>query len=270
VRAVTSSHVTPSVHGRGSLATTTNARAQRSYGVPRRLFSVALLTAAVALSLTACQPAVRASVLHIGDSIMVQTADDVINTAAFRDFGYLDTFNAMGGIGACPEQQATTPEDGYYWPERIASIRTKLAPEMVVIQLGTNDRPHSACVADYGARAVDPLMEALPGVPVLWLDVREDLGAEATAINQQLHGATARWPNLEVLPYSAHFANQSEWVVGSHLTNKGQGEYARWLIAILDERVPEPSMTTPDNQFHCRKHDSEQQLGVVDLVNEAA
>ena len=182
--------------------------------------------------------------LHIGDSIMVQTADDVINTAAFRDFGYLDTFNAMGGVGACPEQQATTPGDGYYWPERIASIRTKLAPEVVVVQLGTNDRPHADCVADYEAQAIDPIMQALPAMPVLWLDVREDLGPEAIAINERLHRAAARWPNLEILPYSAHFANQPDWVIGSHLTHEGQGEYARWLIALLDERVPEPSTTT--------------------------
>jgi lysophospholipase L1-like esterase len=175
---------------------------------------------------------------------MVQTADDVVHAAAFRDFGYLDTFNAMGGIGACPEQQARTPDDGYYWPERIASIREKLAPEVVVIQLGTNDRFHADCVADYGAQAIDPIMQALPGVPVLWLDVREDLGPEATAINEQLHAATARWPNLEILPYSAHFSNHPGWEDGVHLTDKGQAEYARWLIAALDERVPEPSTTT--------------------------
>jgi lysophospholipase L1-like esterase len=118
-------------------------------------------------------------------------------------------------------------------------LRTDLAagrPEVVVVQLGTNDA-YASRAAAFPA-ALDRIMRALPrGVPVLWCDVRiiSGVGREWTdpqwAVDAAIFRAAARWPDLHVLDYAGHFARHPEWVSPSavHLKPAGDVEYARWI-----------------------------------------
>jgi hypothetical protein len=196
------------------------------------------------LGVVACKPTVRASVLVLGDSITVLSADDIVTWWQARDFGYLPTINSLNGIGACPSAQG--PD--LYWPGRVDSIRTKMEPEAVIVELGTNDvqNNHTACIDDYINVAMSPIVDRLPAVPVFWLTVREDVNPPLSAtLNAKLREATKRWPNLTILDYDAHFRpNCGQWCDGVHPNAAGQVEYARWLAGALDSRFPVPTTTS--------------------------
>ena len=132
---------------------------------------------------------------------------------------------------------------------QVQSIRTKLEPEAVIIELGTNDAQHelSDCIDNFIDQAMAPIMDGLDSsTPVYWLTVREDIHPPfAATINAKLREATARWSNLTILDYDAHFRPRCDkWCDGVHLTAAGEVEHAQWLVGKLDARFPAPTTTS--------------------------
>jgi lysophospholipase L1-like esterase len=162
-------------------------------------------------------------VLLIGDSNAAYAGPALDRVLGARDTASID---AQPGIKA----------DDPRWEPRVHADVAMTRPQVVVVQLGTNDASPSDAGAFPGA--LDRIMRALPaGIPVLWANVRtvRGVGQEwvdaARAVNLALDRATARWPNLHVIDYARHFAGHPEWVPpdGVHLTVAGHTEYARWI-----------------------------------------
>ena len=82
------------------------------------------------LAVAACKPEVRATALHMGDSLMQESAVDIHLLEVIHDEAVLTVFNAISGSGL---------KDNDYWVPRIANIRERIDLDLVFISLGTND-----------------------------------------------------------------------------------------------------------------------------------
>lgn len=185
---------------------------------------VAAVVACAACAFAGCETNV-ATVLVLGDSISVMSADDYVMQWE-RDDVHLPVVNAVFGAGVC---SGTGGADDAYWQSRVPNVLSSVSPSTVVVELGTND---GACADEYG-RHINQFMALLPTDKlVLWVNVGDRV-PEAPVLNAAIDEAQKRFHNLRVADYHTHFADHPEWFPAApnvHLNAAGQAELAVWLL----------------------------------------
>lgn len=168
------------------------------------------------------------SVLVIGDSLTAQSSDEIRLTLQADGWNpTVEGHSASSVVGA---------RAGVAWPTRVAELVKPHAPDVAIVELGTNDGGESS--ASLGA-GIDAVMGPLRHVRrVIWLNAQVAVfsGAEARVVNEALREATVRWPNVEILDMSSHFAGHDEWHSpdGVHFNDSGKGELAKFMRSALD------------------------------------
>lgn len=115
-------------------------------------------------------------------------------------------------------------------------------PTAILVALGTND-VLSRREASYPAQAIDNLMRAAQGKPVLWLNLefahtRPDWRSRGVRFNRELRRATTRWPNLQIADWDRHFVpnGPSRFIQdGIHLTVSGYRTRTSFMVAQLND-----------------------------------
>ena len=120
-------------------------------------------------------------------------------------------------------------------------IRTNPWITAVVVALGTNDMI-SHGEASYPDKAIDRVMKAAAGRPVLWMNVRfnksprPDWRSRGIRFNRALVRAQSRWANLTVADWSTWFVPKGKVRYisdGIHLTVSGYRVRSVWLVSQL-------------------------------------
>ncbi len=161
-------------------------------------------------------------VLLVGDSLMNGSRAAV--TFTLSQDGWDTDIEAIGGTTIT------------YWSERIPYLVALQQPDVVVIELGTNDCAPTECpvLAPY----IDEIMRSIPAsTPVLWLTIQEKilLATKRKYINNEIESAFARWPNLRLVDYERTIENHPEYHTadGLHLNDAGQQLLANLLREAL-------------------------------------
>jgi lysophospholipase L1-like esterase len=166
----------------------------------------------------------------VGDSLLNASRGEM--TSALSAAGWQPVIHATGGTTIT------------YWATRVQFYEAFDRPDIVVIELGTNDCSPVECVdlAPY----IDRIMRSIPiSHPVVWLNAQEDVppffAAHRDFVNNAIQNARIRWPNLSVVDLSGHFAGHPEWhnPDGLHFNEAGRQEFARFLVDALADHAPE-------------------------------
>ena len=213
---------------------------------PRRGRSLAALTLVLGTLAAGCKPDVGGSVLLVGDSILQYNAEEILFEMTIRHHALLPAFSTAPRLGATPEEQVLAEEcaEPTYWECRLASIATKIDPDAIVVELGTNDLDHPQTFA----AAIDPIVSAARDgrdVPVYWINVRDDIPipqrvAAAATVNTALdaYAAAPGHGFFEVLDYAAFAHGHPEWFADEvHPNAAGQAAFAKWLVDALEARL---------------------------------
>ena len=140
-------------------------------------------------------PSPPGNVLVIGDSLTAQSHNQI--EQVLEADGWRVTVVAEPGAGIAGGGQRNVD-----WSKIIHDQVTKLDPELVYIELGTNGCG-PRCTTLTGE--MDTLLDEVSHVPVvLWLDVRTNVplpNVNPHDVNNALSAATARYPNLTPLDF---------------------------------------------------------------------
>lgn len=117
------------------------------------------------------------------------------------------------------------------WSTWISDDIATYAPDVVIVQLGTNDANHYVAAHRMG-RSIDRIMDALGELPVRWNLVRRALRPYAHPVNKAIVRAQERYPNLSVGRLPEHFDGHPEWARHNdiHFTAAGYAEFVRWNL----------------------------------------
>ena len=175
----------------------------------------------VALATVACiepEPVSGNKVLVVGDSIMNMSRDEV--QGALLADGWDPRIEAEGGTTILQ------------WAERFPLLQFVDQPNLVVIELGTNDCSPEECpdLDPY----IDRIMQNTSSADaVLWLNVREDnpLLDRRDWVNDELESAAARWPKLFIADMKGEFEGRDDLSTrdGIHFNDQGQEAFAEFI-----------------------------------------
>ena len=193
----------------------------------RRLTAALVVVALGAVALSGCKepsPASGNRVLLVGDSIFAASRDNLQNS--LRDEGWDSIVQAQAG---------TAIQD--WVPVIQDAVETAGSPNIVVIELGTNDCGTVACV-DLTPH-IDALMRQLAFADaVLWLNVQTDalIPDDPGYVNSEIEAAEHRFPNLFIVDMGGLFEGHDDWRKdGTHPNIVGSNEMVK---LILDELEP--------------------------------
>ncbi|MDG2113249.1 MAG: hypothetical protein P8N02_11625, partial [Actinomycetota bacterium] len=165
------------------------------------------------LQAASAKPARR--VVLVGDSLLASAGSEVA-AALINATTYIDA------------------EPGRTTKAGIGLIETAVdaAPDALVIALGTNDWASTAEQMSQDLAVVEALVAELPCV--VWIDAQE-FRAGLEVVNEQLHAAVGRQPNVHLARWSAiagptalHAAD------GYHLSAEGRQAYASLIATAVD------------------------------------
>ncbi len=196
----------------------------------RNLVAALVVIVLLAVTLSACKepgPAQGNRLLLVGDSIFAGSVEAL--EAALIPEGWDPFFQSQAG---------TTIED---WAAHIQPAIDASHPDVVVIELGTNDCGTVACVnlEPY----IDRLMQKLAFADaVLWLTVQTDtiIPEKPDYVNSQIKAAAGRWSNLFIIDMATYFEGHTEWRDdGTHPNAEGQRQMANLIANSLQPFKPE-------------------------------
>jgi lysophospholipase L1-like esterase len=177
---------------------------------------------------TACtepSPASGNRVLIVGDSLTDQSHAPI--AAALGDAGWDPIFQTYGG---------TTIED---WAGKLSKRVAFIRPDVVVMELGTNDCGSEGC-PDLSP-AIDRAMRAIGDIPVLWLNIQDDAiePEHPDYVNYAISQADARWPNLFPVDLAGRMRGHPEWRTdGLHFNDAGKQQLAALIVEALKPFTP--------------------------------
>jgi hypothetical protein len=214
------------------------------------------IAAIATLALGACKAQVRGVITIVGDSNVVAGASALTHALSNRDNGYLPVLAAHDGA-VIRESSCDQPcTDTNFWAVRLADTEAKVQTDVFVVELGINDAvdPGTPTTVGYAAydEKIDYLMGAIPtSTPVLWTNLPCALEPSnaltgCLIVNTALDAAPLRWVNLTILDWSSTATPHPEYMKPNdiHYSDAGQREYARFVVAALDQIVPEPTTST--------------------------
>lgn len=194
-----------------------------------RRFGAAFVAAGlVALLATACtepSPVTGNRVLIVGDSLSDQSHEPI--AAALHDAGWDPIFQTFGG---------TKIED---WAGKLSKRVAFIRPDVVVMELGTNDCGSEGC-PDL-APAIDKAMRAIGDIPVLWLNIQDDAiePEHPDYVNYAIAAADARWPNMFMVDLAGRMRGHPEWRTdGLHFNDAGKQQLASLMVEALRPFTP--------------------------------
>jgi lysophospholipase L1-like esterase len=166
-----------------------------------------------------------ATVVLVGDSILVGASQDV--TTALQREHWTVHIDAVGGSAILGSYAVVN------WPERIDAIVKKRRPNVVVVELGTND-----CGCAHTANGIDAIMKRLQSVDrVYWVNVRENspIPDNPAAMNDAIDAAQDRWPNMHIIDFNKRFKGRTSWVQPDriHPNQRGNQELANFIASEL-------------------------------------
>lgn len=200
----------------------------------------------------------RGTILFIGDSNMVQGAGQIVNYMNWagdnQNNGYVPVFITRKGSGIrtadCLNQSSCTTWD--FWKIKIEETLPDVKPDIVVINLGTNDARLIGTAGTLGytgyAAKIDWMMQRFsPTQKVLWSNLPctlepADRKTGCQAVNYHLSQALQRWPNLRLANWAAAANLHPEYMItnDAHYTDTGYDAYAKFIEGILDTMRPLP------------------------------
>ena len=170
--------------------------------------------------LTACgsqQTASGTRVLLIGDSLLTHSRDAVEKVLVHDHWD--------------PREAALPGTSIEAWATPTASLVANAKPDVVVVELGTNDCIFKHCRDLAGS--IDALMRNIGSVDlVLWLNVQRapshpEFSGE---VNAAINAAADRWSNLSVVDLASTFDGHPEWHIPDGLHFNPQGQYQLALL----------------------------------------
>ena len=185
-----------------------------------------LLAATVFAACRKEEPAAGNRLMLVGDSIFHQSESTL--DGSLRAAGWNPSVEAFPG---------TTIE---FWSTDIVKALAKDNPNIIVIELGTNDCGTVPCVplAPY----IDALMRNIPSsIPVLWLTVQTDalIPKKPEYVNNEINAASGRWPNLWIVDMGSLFEGHNDWRSdGIHPNAEGQRQIAKLVEHELEPFKP--------------------------------
>jgi lysophospholipase L1-like esterase len=213
----------------------------------------------LALLLCSCKPEIGRIFWVTGDSIAVETLEELHFAAAGRDNG-----DVVIPVAAIPASALARDLD--YFTGRFASAQSTGVtgavasmlqwsglsvpgrlprPAAIVVSLGTNDTMDGKppfegwkCIdtPQKAAAALDSFLGALPaGVRVVWIVPGGPgiIPSRLALVVQSLSDARSRWPNPELFsPDASWYAGTGE--DGIHFTVEGESAFAKAMVARLD------------------------------------
>lgn len=169
--------------------------------------------------------------------------------------GYAPVFLGHSGAGirhgdCAPADSCPTTN---HWKIKLGETFPKVAPDFVVVSLGTNDArqigtPTSRGYSAYGDK-IDWFMRILPaGQKVMWTNLPcaiepADRRTGCLAVNAALAKARERWPRLVVLDWASRANPHPEYMKPgeAHYTATGYTAWAQYVVAALDARLLVPA-----------------------------
>jgi lysophospholipase L1-like esterase len=190
--------------------------------------------AVVAVACTSPEPASGNRVLVVGDSLL-EHAQSEVATALSND-GWQPDVAAAGG---------TTITQ---WVDRVPLAVVRNPPNVVVIELGTNDCASGSCppLGPY----IDEIMRELAGVDaVLWLNTEVERSprgltykseGESAYVNREIENAVARHPKLFLVDMNDLVEGHPELHTedGIHFNQEGQNQLAELIRDALEPFKP--------------------------------
>jgi GDSL-like Lipase/Acylhydrolase family len=195
---------------------------------PFRKLTVALVVIAVgAMALASCKqpsPASGNRVLLVGDSIFAASRDHLRNSLS------------EAGWDPVVQAQAGSAIEDWVSQLHIAIENAGGSPNLVVIELGTNDCGTVACTNL--APHIDAIMRQLDFADaVLWLTVQTDalIPEKPDYVNSQIEAAAGRWPKLFIVDMGGLFEGHDDWRKdGTHPNIKGSNEMVNLILDELE------------------------------------
>ena len=183
----------------------------------------ALIVAGPALAPSSADACVRPFLL--GDSVLAWSTS-VLRRELGHSAPVVDAAACRGTVYSCVSPgQSGRPASGL---SALRSQRGRLG-ELVVIELGYNDRPLRA--------SIDRILGELrsQGVKrVFWVNLSERRAGYRDT-NRALDAAAARWPELRILDWRTMSARHGSWFTdGIHLTAAGKSAFVRFLGQALN------------------------------------
>jgi lysophospholipase L1-like esterase len=200
----------------------------------RILIPIAAVLALVAVACTNPEPASGNHVLVVGDSLLEHSQPEVA-AALFTD-GWQPDIRAAGGTTIVQ------------WIDRVPLAVVNNPPNVVVIELGTNDCASGTCppLGPY----IDGIMQELAGVDaVLWLNTEVERSprglaykseGESSYVNREIEDAAARHPKLFLVDMNDVFEGHPELHSedGIHFNDEGQRQFAELIRDALEPFKP--------------------------------
>ena len=191
------------------------------------LLAAALLVGLVAAACVNPEPVSGNKVLLVGDSLMNQSRGAVT-----------DALTADGWDVRIQAQGSTTITQ---WAERFPLLDYAEDPNIIVIELGTNDCSPEDCpnLQPY----IDEIMKYTTSADaVVWLNVLEDnpLVDRRDWVNDQIEQAVSRHPKLFLADMNGEFEGRDEVHTpdGIHFNDEGQKEFAEFIREQLEPFKP--------------------------------
>jgi len=201
----------------------------------------------ISVVITACKPEVRATVLHMGDSLMHQSAEAIHAEEILRDNAVLGVFNSIIGLGL---------KDNSYFIPRVTSIQQRLYLDLVFISLGANDIQLSGENFPGQSEIESQIVSLLGSFPketiVYWILPHSNVGkiwstdSHYEIVTQSILNArdSGEWPNFKILDFDAWVESQNRDINtmldsdGVHLSSAGAGVWANMIHNAIDTEFP--------------------------------
>jgi hypothetical protein len=214
--------------------------------------------AAVGAAVTSGNASTRGVVLFVGDSNVTLAAGNIESVLAWNthsDNEYVPVMASRVGASIrtydCLNPTGCTTTD--FWKTKLASLASKVAPDVIVNDLGINDALQAGQLTTPGyyryGQKIDWFMALTGGRPVLWTNVPcsiepADMLTGCELIDYQLASAVKRWPNLTVLDWNLVAAGHAEYMASPgtdvHYSSGGFAAWANYVVRALDRRIPSP------------------------------